>query len=104
MLSPELQNEIGIYLGFDMLLVESNIIDSNNNILLVFQNNDFENPIDNLKSIYTLNLKTLSPTKNSPLTRFLSQDLKKKISNCEGYKLHFNKKTTSKDIRKFFSR
>jgi hypothetical protein len=101
MLSHELQNEIGIYLGFDMLLVEANIRELYNNLYLLFQYKDSE---DNVRSIYTLNLKTLSPTKNSPLTRFLSQELKKKISNCEGYKFHFNKKTTSKDIRACFSR
>ena len=101
MLDEELIDEIGEYLGFVMwnkrdktkkydfpnarednslpgdVFVEGNIIIYDKTLLLVYKN---KNCFHNFKSLYTLNLLTIKPTKNSRTQTILSQELIKKIN------------------------
>ena len=100
-LGEELIDEIGEYLGFVMwnkrdkskeydfpgargevnclageIFVEGNVIIYNRTLLLVYKN---VNCFHGFKSLCTLNLFTLKPTKNSKTQTLLSQELNKKI-------------------------
>jgi hypothetical protein len=100
MLGEELIDEIGEYLGFAMwnkrdkskeydfpnareenylpgdVFVEGNIIIYNKTPLLVYKN---KNCFHIFKSLYTLNLITIKPTKNSKIQTIISQELVEKI-------------------------
>jgi hypothetical protein len=100
-LGEELIDEIGEYLGFIMWnkrdksqeydfpnargednclsgdkFVEGNIIIYNNTPLLVYK---LKNCFHVFKSLYTLNLSTIKPTKNSDIQTIISQELVEKI-------------------------
>lgn len=99
-LGEELIDEIGEYLGFVMwnkrdkskeydfsnareekclfgdIFVDGNIIIYNHTPLLVYKN---KNCFHNFKSLYTLNLSTIKPTKNSKTQTIISQELVEKI-------------------------
>lgn len=104
-INDELIDEIGEYLGFDMWrkrdktkeydfpnargeekyfqgdqFVEGNIIFYANTKLLVYKNVGY---FHRFKALYTLNMKTLKPTKNSRIQKQLTHDLIEKLSNCK---------------------
>lgn len=104
-LSDEIIDEIGEYLGFDMwnkrdktkeydfpnardevgcldgsAFMEGKIIEFKNNFLLVYKP---ANSYHAVRSNYTLNLSTLTPTKTSPLRKTLSEELIEKIKNTK---------------------
>jgi hypothetical protein len=101
-LSEDLIDEIGEYLGFEMwnkrdkskeydfpnareencspgdVFVEGNIIIYNNTRLLVYKS---KNCFNSFNSLYTLNLSTIKPTKKSKNQQLLSIELIEKIKN-----------------------
>jgi hypothetical protein len=99
-IDEDLIDEIGTYLGFEMwntkdetkeydfpgareehsvpgeAFVEGNVFFCNNTQLLVYKNKEC---YQGYKSLYTLNLSTLKPTKNSKIQTLLSPELLEKI-------------------------
>ena len=118
-LPTELIDEIGESLGFDMWnkrddlkeydfpgarepnclpadsFIEGNTVEYNNIWMLVYKNVGFYH---GKISVYTLNLYTLKPTKNSKIQTFLSDELKEKIKKV----LRFPKKINGKKIEQVF--
>jgi len=107
-LGEELIDEIGKYLGFVMwnkrdkskeydfpnakeenslsgdIFVEGNIIIYNNTPLLVYKK---KNGFHNFNSLYTLNLFTIKPTKNSKTQTIISQELVEKIKIKKAFEM-----------------
>ncbi len=76
-LSAEIINKIGKNAGINMNVYIPKIIMFNNERLLIFQDKSNRG----IRSIYTLNLYTLKPTRKSPIQKTLSYELEMEIKN-----------------------